>query len=239
MATLEQLGKKRILVVSDIHGQCDRFANLLDVAKYNPVEDQLVVLGDLVDRGNQNFETLCLAAYLQSEGAIIIKGNHDNLCEDSIMELLNNKFGLAITNHIACGGPNTFEELKLLPEKDLLQIYNFLHKLPLYYTIDNYIFVHAGVNPKVPLELNDSGTLLWARNEFVYSPAYKGKIVVFGHTVTYTISHSILQRQTIYLDDISIWVDKKNGDKIGIDCGGIFGGRQACLELPSMKVYYV
>lgn len=238
MTTLEQLGKKRILVVSDIHGQCDRFVNLLNIAKYNPKEDQLVVLGDLVDRGDQNFETLCFVAYLQKQGAIIIKGNHDELCKGSIIELLNNNVGNACDDHILCGGPNTFNELKVLSKDELLQLYSFLHRLPLYYEIDNYIFVHAGVNAHIPLELNENNTLLWARDEFIYSPAYKGKVVVFGHTVTCTIP-SLDLRKKILWQDIGVWFDIKNKDKIGIDCGGVFGGRQACLELPSRKVYYV
>jgi len=240
MITLEQLGKKRILAVSDIHGQCDRFSTLLDTIKYNPVEDQLIILGDLVDRGEQNFDTLCMAAYLQSEGAIIIKGNHDELCEGTIVELLNDKTGILTENHVECGGPNTFNELKTLSKKELIQLYCFLHNLPLYYEIDNYIFVHAGVNGNLPLELNSSKTFLWARNEFIYTPAYDDKIVVFGHTVTYTLPHLTPENGKIYWKDINVWFDDiNNGDKIGIDCGGVFGGKQACLELPSKKVFYV
>lgn len=240
MITLEQLNKKRILAVSDIHGQCDKFTTLLDKVEYNPVEDQLIILGDLVDRGKQNFDTLRMAAYLQSEGAIIIKGNHDELCEGTIVELLNDKTGILTEHHVQCGGLNTFNELKTLSKKELIQLYCFLHNLPLYYEIDNYIFVHAGVNSNLPLELNNSKTFLWARNEFIYTPAYEGKTVVFGHTVTYTIPHLIPEDGKIYWKDINVWFDDiNNGDKIGIDCGGVFGGKQVCLELPSKKVFYV
>lgn len=240
MVALKKLGKKRILVISDIHGQLDKFLELLKKAKYDPKEDQLILLGDYVDRGTQNFETLATVMYLQSESAIILKGNHDSLCQNTIYELLTNKNVGFIQDHIYCGGENTYNELKKLSKNELLEIYHFLVKLPYYYEIDNYIFVHAGVDGSKPLHLNDINTLMWTRNKFLYVPAYPNKIVIFGHTVTYTLPHLIPEDGVIKVSDISVWFDDINGgDKIGVDCGSVFGGRMACLELPSKNVYYV
>ena len=42
---------RRTLAVSDIHGCVDEFKQLLDKVNFNAEEDQLVLLGDYVDRG--------------------------------------------------------------------------------------------------------------------------------------------------------------------------------------------
>ncbi|MGQ0438381.1 metallophosphoesterase, partial [Bacillus sp. B-TM1] len=43
---------KRILVISDIHGEIEKFEKLLEEAQYDARQDQLILLGDYVDRGS-------------------------------------------------------------------------------------------------------------------------------------------------------------------------------------------
>ncbi len=40
---------KRILVISDIHGEIEKFEQLLEEAQYDAKQDQLILLGDYVD----------------------------------------------------------------------------------------------------------------------------------------------------------------------------------------------
>lgn len=42
---------KRTLVISDIHGELELFEQLLSNVQYNSRHDQLILLGDYVDRG--------------------------------------------------------------------------------------------------------------------------------------------------------------------------------------------
>jgi Predicted phosphoesterase len=42
---------KRILAISDIHGELELFDSLLEKVNYDADEDQLILLGDYVDRG--------------------------------------------------------------------------------------------------------------------------------------------------------------------------------------------
>ncbi|MEG0456172.1 MAG: hypothetical protein RR559_12665, partial [Bacteroides sp.] len=93
---------------------------------------------------------------------------------------------------------------------------------------ENYIFVHAGVEPNIPLNQNTKKSLLWIRDEFHKN--YKGnQTVVFGHTPTPAL-HMNRQNHEIYFGDNRI---------IGIDGGAVFGGQLNCLELPSQKVNFV
>ncbi|UOK56709.1 metallophosphoesterase [Bacillus sp. OVS6] len=52
--------------------------------KYNPANDQLILLGDYIDRGPRSKETLSEVMSLVDEGAIALRGNHDQMFYDWI-----------------------------------------------------------------------------------------------------------------------------------------------------------
>lgn len=83
----------------------------------------------------------------------------------------------------------------------------------------DFLFVHAGIRPGIPLEEQDPGDLLWIRDAFRLADAVFQKTVVFGHTV---LPEPLLAR-----------------DRIGIDTGAVFGGRITGIELPSRRLYQV
>ena len=58
----------------------------------------------------------------------------------------------------------------------------FLMQLPLCWTSDTYIAVHAGVRPGIPLERQHANDLLRIRSPFLHTPHRLGKYIVFGHT---------------------------------------------------------
>jgi serine/threonine protein phosphatase 1 len=94
----------------------------------------------------------------------------------------------------------------------------FFQSLRPYYETKDYIFVHAGLNPDVPLAEQGVYDLLWVRYEFIESENDIGKIVVFGHT---PVGEKPLIRK----------------NKIGIDTGVVYGGKLTCIELPDIKIY--
>ena len=68
----------RTLVISDIHGCYEQFVELLQVVGYTPREDQLILIGDLVDRGPDSLEVVDMVMTLALEdGVIVLRGNHD------------------------------------------------------------------------------------------------------------------------------------------------------------------
>ena len=62
-------------VMSDIHGCYDAFIKMLQKINFSETE-QLILLGDYIDRGNQNIEML---RWLENvpDNVLLIKGNHD------------------------------------------------------------------------------------------------------------------------------------------------------------------
>ena len=59
--------------------------------------------------------------------------------------------------------------------------------------IGNYVFVHAGVRPGVPLEQQKVSDLRWIRGEFIESREDRDFAVVHGHTILETPHVSTLR----------------------------------------------
>ncbi len=202
---------KRILAISDIHGCLSKLEKVLEEAKYNPNTDQLILLGDYIDRGKQSYEVVQRVKELVKGGAIALKGNHELMA-------INAFKGSGGTMWLYNGGRETLESYArnyAVINDDI----EFFESLPDWHETDDYIFVHAGLDPEEPLpELTPQADLLWIRDEW-FNSDYTGKPVIFGHTP---------------MSDIQIW---PNGKKIAIDTGAVFGGKLSCIELPTMKKF--
>jgi serine/threonine protein phosphatase 1 len=59
---------------------------------------------------------------------------------------------------------------------------DWLEDRPLYHETDQFIFVHAGLRPGIPLAEQSREDMLWIRERFFDSGYDFGKTIVFGHT---------------------------------------------------------
>src|SRR5699024_10213901 len=117
-------------------------------------------------------------------------------------------------------------EISHIPNSDLFHEHvAFLNTLDYYYETDDYIFVHAGVDPTIPIHETDPWTLIWIREEF-YNQYQGDKTVIFGHTPTKRFH----KKHDVYFGPNNI---------IGIDGGAVYGGQLNCLELPSKRTFSV
>ena len=66
---------KRHFVVGDIHGRFDSFQNLLKEANYDPTNDIIYSVGDLIDRGPKSYETVKF--FTSTPNVYSIMGNHE------------------------------------------------------------------------------------------------------------------------------------------------------------------
>jgi serine/threonine protein phosphatase 1 len=87
----------------------------------------------------------------------------------------------------------------------------FFKNLRLHHTVGDYLFVHAGLKPRVPFEEQRESDLLWIREEFLESPVNFGRIVVHGHTPA---------------DEPEV-----KSNRIGIDTGAYMTGNLTALVL--------
>jgi len=230
---------KRILVISDIHGEVDLFKRLLMTVNYQPAQDQLILLGDYVDRGTKSKQVLEKVMELKADGAFILKGNH----EDMMIKALTTDDEHTWKNWTSRNGGNKtlesygFSESEFLVGEDepfikpkllnetLDKHLAFIQHLDHYIELEGYIFVHAGLDPKLSIAETDHYRLMWIREDFYQN--YNGhKTVIFGHTPTKYLHNKH-----------SIFFGKNN--IIGIDGSAVYGGQLNCLELPSQKVFAV
>ncbi|KOS30384.1 serine/threonine protein phosphatase [Bacillus anthracis] len=231
---------KRILVISDIQGEIEKFEHVLKEAQYDAKQDQLILLGDYVDRGPNARAVIEKVKELKEDGALVLKGNHEDMMIKALTTDEERSWNHWVKRN---GGDKTLysygfvEEDIMVNEKDfrkpilqslvLEEHVKFIQKLDHYIETEEYIFVHAGLEPLKRVSECEPYTLMWIRNEF--HSEYSGeKVVVFGHTETKTLHGN---------DNCNVYFG--NNRIIGIDGGAVYGGQLNCLELPSKKVYVI
>lgn len=69
--------EKRILAISDVHGNGHLLTKLLQAANYSPNIDQLIMLGDYINKGPDSIGTLQVIHALCKEGAVALAGNNE------------------------------------------------------------------------------------------------------------------------------------------------------------------
>lgn len=223
---------ERLLAISDIHGNLEYFEKMLEEIKLTK-EDRLVILGDMVDRGSDNMDTVFKIMDLKKQGynIITLMGNHEDMAieiienYDDVDELRNGVYGNSVSKN---GTMLTFMEYMRSSVEDKKRFLEEIKSYEFYYESDGYLFVHAGVEAKTPLEHQSKYDMIWIRDGFIDKESHGlPYTVIFGHTPTIHLNED--QR-------FHIW--RKN-DKIGIDCGASFGGKLACLDVLNNIEYYV
>lgn len=208
-----------IFAVGDIHGCYDKLRLLMDKIGLDPEKDLLLFIGDYVDRGEKSVEVMEFLIGLKNQvkNLIFLKGNHEDMLENYLsghdrFTYLMNGGQLTLDGYLNRRRPG---DPHPIPKEHI----DFLKSLTLYYETDRYIFVHAGIRKKIPLDRQDTYDLLWIRSEFIKSDYDFGKQVVFGHT---PFSKPLVQ-----------------SNKIGIDTGAVYGNKLTCVKLPDMEFIQV
>ncbi len=164
--TIEQ--GKRILVTSDIHGHLSYLKKVLEKASFCD-DDILFIVGDMIEKGPENIETLRYIMDLCKQGNVIpLIGNVDAYRLKLIHELSEENvdgFYNYILNLRQWVGTSFYEELanecgyRINSPEDVLlskQVvishfkdeFEFIAGLPTVVETQNYIFVHGGLREK-------------------------------------------------------------------------------------------
>jgi len=216
----------RTFIISDIHGKNILFRKALKSVKLKK-SDLLILLGDLIDRGENSKGVLDTIFLLKEHGFNIklVFGNHEKMFLDSFKN--ENEH----TKWMINGGDKTLSsfltsDIEKIPKKYIELIQSFKY----YLEIDNYIFVHAGLNMKIEDPFKDIETILWERNpiELMNEDWLGNRKLIHGHTP---------QNKTTIKNQI-------NNKIIGIDNGIYFKknegyGSLTVLELNSMKIRFI
>jgi len=215
---------EKIFAIGDIHGSYELLEKILQC--WNSDEEQLVFLGDYIDRGPDSLRVIQKVMELSEEyDAVTLIGNHEQIFlnwlekPDQISEFyFNLKVGGAATVQSLLSFDSTIESTSYT-SKEMVdkikeqhpKIVSFMKGLGHYYYWNPFVFVHAGIDATVEnFKDTKKEDFLWIRDEFTSTPHKSKETVVFGHTPTIFLNEDRTSK---------VWLSpcKK---KIGIDGGG-------------------
>jgi serine/threonine protein phosphatase 1 len=172
--------KRRVYAIGDIHGRLDLLEAALErIAAHDEPDTArtVICLGDYVDRGPDSAGVVARLMALEDDGFVCLKGNHEAIMVEALgasgeeMDFWLNVGGMETLNSY---GPS-----RAVPPEQV----RWLDGLPLWWSDGNRYYVHAGLEPNVPIKEQDEAVLLWIRDKFLLAPAeaLPGH-VVHGHT---------------------------------------------------------
>lgn len=194
---------ERIYAVGDVHGCLDLLDDLLkrivaDDGGRAQAERRLIFLGDLIDRGPNSAQVIARVRELQDDPrwrVDVLMGNH----EESFLRALDAEKG-SMRFFLRIGGRETlfsyglsehdynamdFDHIRRWTSQNVPRDdHEWLAGLSQQVRAGDYVFVHAGVRPDVPLAEQDERDLRWIRSEFLEYGAEHEAFVVHGHTIT-------------------------------------------------------
>ncbi|HEX6363561.1 MAG TPA: symmetrical bis(5'-nucleosyl)-tetraphosphatase [Albitalea sp.] len=120
-------------IVGDVQGCCDALDRLLAKIGFSPSRDRLFVLGDLINRGPSNVETLVRLRGLGASATCLL-GNHD-------LHLLAVAYGLRVPH-----ADDTLDDVLASPDREGWVEWLRSHRLAVHES--GWLMVHAGVVPQ-------------------------------------------------------------------------------------------
>ena len=241
-------------VISDIHGDYERFVKLLATIKFNP-SDKVYLLGDMIDRGNQGLKILQMA--MKNTSFVALMGNHEYMAIKPLNWLFNNDVSQFenmpvdvkkdFVEWLNIGGQSTMKEFQALTHDEQAEILNYLNKLLPYKELtvqgQKFVLVHAGIdNFSKEKELSEYSIeeLIFDKPSY-YLKYFDDKYLVTGHTPTRYIREEELNLPRGIVDKSSHKYDKiyKKKRHIAIDCGCGYGGLLGAICLENLQEFYV
>jgi serine/threonine protein phosphatase 1 len=192
--------------IGDIHGSLDKLRALFARCEAHAADRpmKLVFLGDYIDRGPESFGVVDFLLALQKrrgDGVVTLMGNH----EDMALAVIDGD--VAAPMWLSQGGAETLESYEAAQPGDIPRAHvDWMRALRLSYDDGRRFFVHAGVNPGVPLDAQNADDLLWIREPFLSDRRDYGRLIVHGHT----------PRET--------GLPELRGNRLNLDTAAVFGG---------------
>lgn len=225
--TKEKTLDRRTIVVGDVHGCLQELEALLDATRYQP-RDQLVFLGDLVDRGPAPLEVMRLTRKLN---ATVVLGNHE---EKHVRYRRHEKVRAATgkKNPMQPFDPERMAQHEAMTDEEI----EWMASRPPFVRVDGWILVHGGLASNKPVEAQSTREVIRCRwvdekgryvgtggvweqpaGSLDWAEGWKGpESVAYGHAVHGFEDPKMLSHGH------GVWT-------YGIDTGCVFGGKLTAL----------
>lgn len=226
---------QRAYAIGDIHGRLDLFEQLLarideDDAARGAADTTLILLGDLVDRGPESRGVVERAMQLVATRKVrVLAGNHEEMLlgslgnEETLRHFLRHggketlfSYGLTLEEYSRAKLDELTERANALIPADHIA---FMRAMENQIVMGDYLFVHAGIRPGVPLDQQMVADMRWIRREFLDHGEPHSHLVVHGHTIT---DEPVIRH-----------------NRIGIDTGAFSSGRLTAMGIEGQDRWFL
>lgn len=227
----------RLYAIGDVHGRADLLRDLLarieaDDARRAAADTQIILLGDLIDRGPDSAAVVDLAIRIVAHrpSTRVLLGNH----EEVFLRLYNGDIA-ALPFFLQIGGRETLmsyglDSATIGSSDDAALLATLRARVPAAHIAflrgcedmviaGDYAFVHAGVKPGVALAEQVPGDLRWIRKPFLTHSGAFDRMIVHGHSITEAVD--------------------ERANRIGIDTGAFYSGKLTAIGLEGADRWYL
>lgn len=220
---------KRLYAIGDVHGCIDKLQALVqkiedDNDRRDKKQVSIVLLGDLIDRGDNSKAVVefWMKAVIEGASKLHLIGNH----EDMMFNVWDGADHLLDT-WLENGGDKTLQSYGLdmpkiagyAPSNKLASIRKHIPKAHIDFLksgydriqFGDYCLVHAGIDPRLPLEDQDAAQFHWIREPFLSWKKPLQFKVIHGHTITAEVDF--------------------HHHRIGVDTGAYQGGPLSAVRI--------
>ncbi len=227
---------QRVYAIGDIHGRLDLLDELLadieiDDEVRGATDTTLVFLGDLVDRGPDSCGVVDRVMRLAgTRKTVLLMGNHEEILirtwegERRAAGLLHRvggretlmSYGISEMEYEAC---DLSDLTQLVADRVPAEHIAFMRGFIDQWQCGQYLFVHAGIRPGLPLEDQKPSDMRWIRNEFLDDTRDHGVMIVHGHSITEAV--------------------EERPNRIGIDTGAFASGRLTAIGIEGTERWFL
>lgn len=220
-------------MIPDIHGCLLTLKTLIEFQIRPEKTDELIFLGDYIDRGPDSKGVLDYVMNLEKEGYRVtaLMGNHEDYCLTAWEEDQDAKSFLGIRPKTKTqreweiyGGRQMLESFDAERPRDIPESYiNWMKKLHYYVERDNFIIVHAGLNFEEEDPFEDKFSMIWIREFEIIPEKIGNKKIIHGHV-------------PVNLEYIDMAVNVPDSKFIDLDNGIYFSNRAGYGNLVALEL---
>lgn len=247
--------KGRTIAISDIHGNYDRYINLLKKVQYQPHVDRLILVGDIIEKGPKNLKLLrYVMQQTQTEDVHALMGNCDFTCKnvlysyrlDFLRWVLLTRKASAIHEMEAEIGYTFDEDVDMseycqMMRKHFLKELSFVNDLPHIIETPDTIYSHAALVS--PTHYGSDFKEVINQSFFLKQNQYYPKRVVVGHMPVTEYCHKIANFDPLYDPKMNVYsidggniVKKRSGQLNALIFSKNNVETESIDELPEKKV---
>lgn len=224
-------------VMSDIHGESDRFHRMLELIHFS-ANDTLYIIGDVIDRGPDG--VALLQEIMAAPNMILLLGNHEYIMLDYFSPTATE---VEIRRWNRNGNQPTLAAWNGLTAEKQQEILTFLQNIPTHLSVTvnarTFYLVHGFIGDNVHDEV-------WLRPMPDWENPLPDCTLIIGHTKVSSLGRSQEEKEA-YLAELELRGEHLHirhlPHYIDIDCGcGYFDmpmRRLSCLRLDDMAEFYV